>query len=137
MITAKELLIEKGSHVISTRPDTTIQQAVQKMTDHNIGCLIVEHHERIIGIFSERDLLRRVISPGKDIYSTIVLEVMTSPVKTCPPDASILEMMDIFSSNHIRHVLVMDNGSPLGLVSIRDVAIELRKCIYGHEFHWT
>lgn len=137
MITAKELLIEKGAHVVTTWPDTTIQQAVQKMTDLNIGCLIVEHHERIIGIFSERDLQRRVISPGKDIFSTIVLEVMTSPVKTCTPDASILEMMDVFSTNHIRHLLVMDNGSPLGLLSIRDVAVELRKCIYGRDFHWT
>ena len=74
----ESVLLEKGSEVIAVRSDTTVRQAADKMIDANVGCLIVEDEENVVGIFTERDVLRRVIGGDKDPYSTIVSEVMTS-----------------------------------------------------------
>jgi CBS domain-containing protein len=128
MATIEKILIEKGSEVIATVPETSVRDAVNKMVDANVGCLIVIHHDKIIGIFTERDLMHRVIVHGRDLDATTVEQVMSSPVETCVPNDEITKITDILSHRQFRHLVVVDeeDGEPIGVISLRDVAPALK-----------
>ncbi len=127
MPTVGKILLEKGSDIIATLENTSIREAVKKMSDANVGCLLVEYNEKIIGIFTERDLMRRVINEGKDIDKTTVEEVMTSPVVSCGPEDDTADLVDKLCDRSFRHIVVMDNDQAVGVVSIRDIAKAVRK----------
>lgn len=127
MVTVESILLKKGADVIAALPETSVRVAAQRMVEANVGCLIIEHHSAIIGIFTERDLLQRVIGAGRDLDKTTLLEVMTSPVRTCRPDENIFEVADKFWHHNFRHLLVMDRDCPVGIISMRDITMELRK----------
>ena len=121
----ESVLLEKGSEVIAVRSDTTVRQAADKMIDANVGCLIVEDEENVVGIFTERDVLRRVIGGDKDPHTTIVSDVMTTPVNSCCPSDDIENLFKGLSASENRHLLVMDNGKPAGVISLRDISFIL------------
>ena len=127
MSTVEDILMQKGSDVIGVVPGVTVSQAVQKMIDANVGCVVVQQDSKIVGIFTERDLLRRVVGASKNPDSTVIGDVMSSPVHSCTPWDDAAETFDDLSANHYRHLVVVDNGEPVGVISLRDVALKLRE----------
>lgn len=115
-------LLRKGGVVIYSSPDTTVAEAVQKMGRHNIGSiLILSPRRELVGIFTERDLLQRVVVPGLDPSGTKLSEVMTADVIVVQSDASRDEVLEIMDTKHIRHIPVTDGVQLLGVISLRDV----------------
>jgi len=116
--------------MVSVRETHTVLEAVQRMNDHHIGSVIVEDRDGgIAGIFTERDLLKRVVAAGRSPERTRVAEVMTRDVVTCTPDTPQSELRELMRSRRIRHVPVTDDsGHLVGLVSIGDLnAVESRR----------
>jgi len=121
MFLVEDILKTKGKEVYTTTPEMPIQEALQIMADRNLGALVVIEGEQVVGIFSERDLARRII--GKDACSlaTKVKQIMTSPVTTVSPTDSIEECMELMTDKHIRHLPVIENNRLVGVISIGDV----------------
>ncbi len=123
--TVEDILMRKGSDVIGTMTSTTVSDAVQKMVYANVGCLLIQQEERALGIFTERDLLRRVIAKGKDPNTTLIAEVMTSPVQTCQAHDDVEKCAILLDENQFRHLVVVDNEEPVGVISLRDLIFAL------------
>jgi len=122
MSTIQALLDRKGSDVQIIRPDATVLQAAQLMNEQGIGGLVVvDADERIAGIFTERDILRRVVASGRDAAQTLVTDVATHSVITMPLHTSVEECAAVMSQRRIRHVPVVDDGRLCGLVTSGDV----------------
>ena len=121
MATLGDLLATKGHGVLAVQPSDTVLQAANLMNDLNIGGVVVLEGDRLAGIFTERDVLRRVVAQGLDPATTPVAEVMTTPVITCPPDISLDDCAGLMTSRRVRHVPVHDGKGLIGMVTIRDV----------------
>ncbi len=121
MATVRDLLARKGGDVISIAPSDTVLAAAQTMNQHSIGGLVVLEGGALLGVFTERDILRRVVAGGRSPADTKVREVMTSPVITCVPDTSIEECGAILSGKRIRHLPVTDARGLIGLVTSGDL----------------
>ena len=121
MITVGQVLNAKGHEIWSIASGATAYQALEIMADKNVGALLVMDHERLVGVFSERDYARKVILKGKSSKITTVRDVMTSQPICIEADKSIHECMVVMTTNHIRHVPVTDRGLLRGVVSIGDV----------------
>ena len=118
----KDILASKGAEVFSVTPDTGIMKALEVMAEHNIGAILVlEPSGEVAGIFSERDLARRIILKAHSCDSTIVKEVMTTKLVYVNPSDSIENCMDLMTANHFRHLPVKENGKLVGVISIGDV----------------
>ena len=120
-VSVQELLATKGSKIWSVEPETLVYDAIQIMTDRRIGALLVMSSERLVGIFSERDYLRRVILQHRTSKTTCVGHIMTSEVITVSPGQSIQECMRLMTERRIRHLPVVDHQRVVGLISIGDV----------------
>lgn len=127
MNTVESILLEKGPDVVGIGRDATVRQAVERMMEAKVGCLIVEDDAKVVGIFTERDLLRRVVGAGKDPDSVSISEVMSSPVQSCKPSDDVNDCFDTLSAHEYRHLMVAENEEPVGVISLRDVAIVLRR----------
>lgn len=117
----RELVNDKGSHVCSVGPDTSVFEAITRMAEKNIGALLVMEGERVVGLVSERDYARKVALENHSSYDTRVGDIMSSHVIYAEPTATVEECMALMTDKHIRHLPVMDNGELLGLVSIGDL----------------
>ncbi len=123
MDTPVSALIErKGSEVHSVAPTITIAAAVDEMNKRRIGCIVVMDDGGIAGIFTERDVLRRVVGEGVDPKSVLVADVMTKNVHTIPPHTTVEETMALFAERRCRHIPVLDQGRLCGLISIGDIS---------------
>ncbi|MSU69273.1 MAG: CBS domain-containing protein [Opitutaceae bacterium] len=116
------LLNRKGSAVTSVAASDTIADAVRVMNEKKIGSVLVTEGGFLVGIFTERDVLTRVVPSGVNPQTTKVKEVMTGKLETITPDTKLGEVMDLFSRLHCRHLPVIVNGELLGLISIGDVS---------------
>jgi CBS domain-containing protein len=114
-------LDRKGHTVFSVAPTATVAEAVAEMNIRRIGCVFVIDNGHLAGIFTERDVLRRVVCSGVDPKTTPVSAVMTSGVLTISPTATVDQIMDLFTEKRCRHLPVMDNGKLVGTISIGDV----------------
>ena len=121
MSTLGDLLATKGHEVIAVQPSDTVLQAANLMNDRNIGGVVVLDGHRLAGIFTERDVLRRVVAQGLDPAETTVAEVMTASVITCPPDLSLEDCAAVMTTRGVRHLPVQDGGELTGVVTIRDL----------------
>lgn len=122
METVADLLAAKPSHIVATSPTASVRQATWLMNDHSIGSLLVTASDRLVGIFTERDVLRRVVAEGRSPEATPVCDVMTRDVVCCSPDASIEEVAELMRRRRIRHVpIVNGDESVVGVVSIGDI----------------
>src|SRR5205809_8128733 len=89
MPTVQDILARKGSDVISVEPGATMHKAAELMSERGIGGLVVTEGGRLVGIFTERDILRRVVSPRRDPAATMLSDVMTTSVTACAPDTTV------------------------------------------------
>jgi CBS domain-containing protein len=100
----------------------TVAEAVAEMNRHGVGCVIVLDGVRLCGIFTERDVLRRVVGAGLDPKRTRIAEVMTDHIHTISPDTTIEEALLVFTEKRCRHLPVVSGGRMIGLLSSGDVS---------------
>ena len=115
------ILERKGKNVFAVPPTVTVADAVAEMNRHRVGSVLVLDGGRLVGIFTERDVLRRVVGAGIDPKRSLVADVMTTGVITISPEASIEETMVLFTEKRCRHLPVCDNGRLVGTISIGDI----------------
>ena len=122
MAIVRDILAKKGPKVWSIGGEDTVLAAARFMTEHKIGALPVLDGEHIVGMFSERDILQRVVAEGRDPTQTTVSDVMTVEVACCTPDTSLEEARGAMKNRRIRHLPVVDGDERLlGLISIGDL----------------
>ena len=123
MADVAKILSEKGSDVISISGDATVFEAIKKMVEANVGAILVTAGggDKIEGIFTERDYLRRIAVEGRTSRETLVRDVMTSPVLVVAPETTVEEAMALMTDRRIRHAPVVDDDHLLGMVSIGDL----------------
>lgn len=116
------ILRAKGVRVETARPDWTVLQAVQKLTEIGVGALVVSADgRRIAGIISERDVMRQIAGGGTATLDKRVDEVMVSKVITCTRSDTVTHLMTVMTEKRIRHLPVVEDGLMVGIVSIGDV----------------
>jgi CBS domain-containing protein len=121
MQTVRDILKAKGSEVWSVEPDATVFEALQRMAEKEVGALVVMQDTQIVGLMSERDYARKIILHGRASPTTLVKEIMTSPVVYIHLDQAIEECMSLITEKRIRHLPVLENGKLVGLISIGDI----------------
>jgi CBS domain-containing protein len=112
--------IVAGQTPISAAKTTTVIEAARLMKQQNIGALLVLDSSRLIGIFTERDALFRVLAAGRDPNATRLGDVMTAQPQTIGPDEPFLHALRVMYEGKFRHLPVVEFGRPLGMVSVRD-----------------
>jgi len=117
----RDILRRKGEDVYSVGPLATVIDAVNAMNDHHVGSVLVCEGGYPVGVFSERDVLVRVVAAQRDPRQTLVRDVMTTRLYTASPDDTLLEVMRLMTDRRCRHVPVMEGETLIGLVSIGDL----------------
>ena len=117
----RDILARKGNVVRTIAPSASVLEATREMNEHRIGALLVAHGDRIIGVFTERDVLTRIVAAAADPASIKVQDVMTSPVAYCTPETNLEECKGIFTEKRIRHLPVMEGEKVVGVVTPGDV----------------
>jgi CBS domain-containing protein len=117
----RHILGTKGYVVWTISPDAPVFDALQMMSDHNLGALVVLEDGKIVGIISERDYARKVILKGKASKETLVREIMTSPAILVTPEQTVESCMALMVDKHIRHLPVVEGDRLIGIVSIGDL----------------
>jgi CBS domain-containing protein len=117
----QEILDGKGHEVITAAADATVKELADVLTEHNIGAVLVVAGDRILGVASERDLVRAIAERGADAIALRFADIMTCDLEVCGPDASIDAVMALMTARRVRHLPVLERGKLVGLVSIGDV----------------
>lgn len=115
------LLDSKGRNVLTVTPDTRVHDAVDKMGSISAGTAVVMEDGSVVGIVSERDVMRKVILRGKSIDEVMVRDIMSTELTTITPETSLNDCMKLITEKRIRHLPVLQNGNLCGIVSIGDV----------------
>jgi CBS domain-containing protein len=105
---------------LTAPPSTTVSSAAKLMASKNVGAILVVENERLVGIFSERDVVFRVIAKGLDARTTLLIDVMTVEPKTLEPGKSYGHALLLMQENGFRHVPVVEDGKPIGIISSRN-----------------
>lgn len=121
MHSIRDILREKGATVRSIDPEISVFDALKLMADYGIGALLVTQNGKPVGLFSERDYARKLALRGLRSRETPVSAVMSSPVLTISPDASVQEGMQVMTAKFVRHLPVVDRAGVIGMVSIGDL----------------
>lgn len=121
MITAEEVLKEKNREMVCIPSDRTILEALRLMNKQNIGAILVKQEGKIVGIWTERDLLHNMNLPEFDPDTDLIGDYMTTPLYTAAYSTSILKIKEMFLGLFIRHILIEKDGDYIGLLSIGDV----------------
>lgn len=122
----RDILRTKGSDVITITPDAIVQAAMQRLIERNIGALVVVNGG-ILGIITERDMLRAGAADVQQLTRLRVQELMTRQLVTATPDDNLQEVMDLMTENRVRHLPIVVGGDLVGIVSIGDVVNALRQ----------
>jgi CBS domain-containing protein len=125
MATVRDMIRKKGSEVYSISPESTVFEALEVMAKHNTGALLVMEGEKMVGILSERDCVRKVDLQGRISRETKVREIMTADVITVSCDQPLEECMHLMQNKGIRHLPVYDDQELMGFVSVRDMLGEM------------
>ena len=107
--------------VVTVEPDVNVRRAVRAMNDFEIGCLVVVEAGRVVGILTERDVLKRVVDEGRKPEETSVREVMSKPPITISPDADLETAIELMFKHKIKKLPVVENGKLVGLVTFTDL----------------
>jgi CBS domain-containing protein len=110
-----------GPDLVSARPDETVRDAAKRMAEQRCGSILVTEDERLLGIFTERDLLVRVAAAGLDLATTKLRDVMTADPETIGAEEPLREAVRRMDEGSFRHLVVVSGGRVLGVVSTRDI----------------
>ncbi|WP_006241114.1 CBS domain-containing protein [Mycolicibacterium tusciae] len=116
-----DVLRNKGASVATITPETSVSGLLTELSVHNIGAMVVVSPDGVIGIVSERDVVRALQERGADLLRLPVSEIMTTFVATCTPNDSVDSLSVLMTTKRVRHIPVMENGRLTGIVSIGDV----------------
>lgn len=116
-----DVLRNKGSAVATITPETSVAGLLTELAVHNIGAMVVVSPDGLLGIVSERDVVRKLHDVGADLLRRPVSEIMTAMVATCTPEDSVDSLSALMTNNRVRHVPVVVEGRLAGIVSIGDV----------------
>ena len=118
----ESILAQKGTEVITTGPDVGLADAAKLLTDHRIGAVIVtDPPGQVVGILSERDIVRTLATMGEDWMGLKVADAMTRNVVTCAPEDSIVSVMALMTDRRFRHAPVKDADRLVGIVTLGDM----------------
>lgn len=113
---------------VTVPADTSVLDAVRLMADHRIGALFVVEDGRAVGVFTERDVMKRLVLEGRNAELTPISEVMTEKIKTVADDTSVHDAVVILRKNEIRHLPIVDGEGKLrGVLSLRDLLYDLNE----------
>ena len=121
MATVRDILRRKGETVVSVPPTTRVLEAAQLMNERGIGAVVVTEGSALTGIFTERDVMRRVVAVQRDPATTQVSEVMTTSLVTTTSAATVEQCAAMMTSRRIRHLPVLDGDALTGMVTIGDL----------------
>lgn len=116
-----DVLRNKGAGVLTIAPDTLVSDLLRGLVTRNVGAMVVVGPDGVIGIVSERDVVRMLYEHGAGALGRPVADIMTSEVITCSPDDSVDTLSGLMTTHRVRHVPVIDGGQLAGIVSIGDV----------------
>lgn len=119
--TPLDMIFEEGEAIYSVGPDTLVTECVRTMTAEKIGALLVMDGERLIGIFTERDALNKVLAAGLDPGNTKVFDVMTKDPYCIPPTTTVGDAMELVTKRRFRHLPIVKNGKVVAVVSSGDL----------------
>lgn len=118
----KSILAAKGSNVVSIEPTASLESAVTMLAQHRIGALLVLGPDRrLVGILSERDVVRVLAERGAGVLTQPLSQVMTRRVVTCSPSDSVGMLMERMTTGKFRHLPVIEGDQVIGIISIGDV----------------
>ena len=117
----RDILRTKGTAIWSVAPEDTVLEAIRLMAKRGVGALPVMKGDQLVGFFSERDYSRKVILQGLRSQDTSVGTVMSAPVLTISPDATVQQGLSMMTEKYIRHLPVTDGSGVIGVVSIGDL----------------
>jgi CBS domain-containing protein len=121
MPNAQSILERKGGDVATVDRHANVLDAAKLMNQKRIGAVVVNDGPRVVGIFTERDILNRVVAAGREPKTTKVADVMTSPMAVCRRDTRIAECKAVMSQKRIRHLPVVEEGRLYGMISAGDI----------------
>jgi CBS domain-containing protein len=116
-----DVLRGKGSSVATVEPTATVGELVASLAEHNVGALPVIDSGQLVGIVSERDVVRRLHLGGAGLLQLRVSDIMTSGVTTCTPRDKVADLARIMTERRFRHMPVLENDKLIGIVSIGDL----------------
>lgn len=122
--TVAELLGARRGTVLSISADATVHAALERMAEHDVGVLVVLDGDKPAGVFSERDLARKVELRGRTARDTAVREVMTPEVLYVTPEHTLERCMALMKADRIRHLVVVEDDRVVGVVSARDILVD-------------
>ncbi len=121
MLLVRHLLESKPVGVVSLPPEAPVLDAIRRMADRGIGSVLVMRGNELLGIVSERDYARKVALQGRSSANTPMSVIMSSPVKTVGPNATVNECMQLMTEGRFRHLAVVEGDHVIGVVSIGDL----------------
>jgi CBS domain-containing protein len=116
-----DVLRRKGAAVATVGPTATVADLISELAAHNVGALPVVDGGRLVGIVSERDVVRRLHTVGSALLGSPVADIMTADVTTCSPSDSVADLAAVMTERRIRHIPVVSEGELTGIVSIGDL----------------
>ena len=117
-----DILRSKGSSVATVSPSATLAELIGELARYNVGALpVVDDGGRLVGIVSERDVVRQLHQHGPDVLDVAIVEFMTATVTTCAPTDKVADLARVMTTGRFRHLPVVVDGSLAGIVSIGDV----------------
>ena len=131
----RDILRHKGRDVVTASKDESVLHAVRVLVDHNIGGVVVVDAGEVIGILTERDVLRLVASRPDELQALEVGQVMTDEVIKAAPDDDLADVVQVMTENRIRHLPVIENGRVAGIVTIGDVVNAFRRVAEDENAH--
>lgn len=131
MSSVKDILKGKDHKIHFISPKLTVYEALEKMSENEVGALVVMENKKVVGIVSERDYARKIILQGKTSKEALVKEIMTSELISISPDTSVEDAMVLMTGKHVRHLPVFENKKFVGIISIGDV---LKSIISNKDF---
>ncbi len=116
-----EIIDKKGGDVATVGREDTAIRAVEIMNERRIGAVVVANDGKVVGIFTERDLLNRIVAKGLDAATTPVKDVMSTPVACCQLSTDLTEAQSVMTNKRVRHLPVVEGDDLVGIVSIGDL----------------